>query len=199
MDLQMRMSDKRTSDCCHQVWMSPGMFQTLMTRRGRIGLLITVALITGAIALFGRFYGQHLAYEAMVERDTAIRNLEIQSQQLEAQRSSEDVQTSQLRAQVARLQASLDTIIPSRDAFTINPNQSLIVGGGHLTIGLVGVPLTDGVDLNINGKQYRLAVGDVVHVAADASTSCNVQVQSFDMFKAVFTASCNAAKTEKAS
>jgi hypothetical protein len=32
--------------------------------------------------------------------------------------------------------------------------------------------------------------GQIVEVAADSSTKCQVQVQSFDMFKAVLVASC---------
>jgi hypothetical protein len=170
-------------------------FQALMTRRGRIGLLVTAAVILAAIAIFGRLFGQHLAYQAMKERDGAIQKLEIQSQTLKAQYSSQDAQTSQLKAEVARLKALLNAMVPSQDAYSINPNQSLIVGDGHLTIGLVGGPLSNGVNLNVNGKQHFLAVGDVVHVAVDASTTCDVQVQSFDMFKAVLTASCNTTKT----
>jgi hypothetical protein len=171
------------------------MFQALMTRRGRIGLLITATVILAAIAIFGRLYGQHLAYQAMMERDSAIRKLEVQSQQLEAQRSSLDAQTSELKAEVGRLRALLNAMVPAQDTYSINPNQSLIVGEGHLTIGLVGGPLSNGINLNVNGKQHFLAVGDVIHVAVDASTTCAVQVQSFDMFKAVFTASCNSPKT----
>jgi hypothetical protein len=192
---KMSMSDTRTPTCPRQVWMSPLMFHALMTRRGRIGLLVTVTVIFAAIAIFGRLYGQHLAYQAMKDRDRAIQKLEIQSQQLEAQRSSQDAQTSELKAEVARLGALLNAMVPSRDAYSINPNQSLIVGDGRLTIGLIGGPLTNGINLNVNGKQHFLAVGDVIHVAVDGSTTCDVQVQSFDMFKAVFTASCNTPKS----
>jgi hypothetical protein len=195
----MRMSNKPTSQCPRQVWMSPGMFHALMTRRGRITLMLTAVLIIVLIAIFGRLYGQHLAYQAMVDRDSVIRNLENQSQRLEAQYSSQDSQTAELRAQIARLQAALNALEPSHDAYSINPNQSLIVGDGHLTVGLVGGPMTNGINLNVNGKQHFLAVGDVLQVAPDASTTCNVQVQSFDMFKAMFTASCNTAKAQKAS
>jgi len=172
------------------------MFRALMTRRGRIGLLLAAVLIIGAIGIFGRLYGQHLAHEAMQERDSAIRKLELQSQQLEAKHLSGEAETSELRAEIARLQASLSALVPSRNAYGINPNQSIVVGDGHLTIGLVGVPLSSGINLNVNGKQHLVAVGDVIHVAVDASTACNVRVQSFDMFKAVFTASCNTAKSQ---
>jgi hypothetical protein len=79
--------------------------------------------------------------------------------------------------------------------YSINPNQSLLVADGHLTIGLVGSPLTNGINININGKQQHAAVGDVIRVSPDTSTACVVQIESFDMFKAQFTASCGPAKT----
>jgi hypothetical protein len=70
----------------------------------------------------------------------------------------------------------------------------VIAADGRLTLGLVGPPTNDGINININGKQQLVAAGDVVRLAPDSSTSCQVEVQSFDMFKAVVTASCSAAK-----
>ena len=78
----------------------------------------------------------------------------------------------------------------------IVPNQSLIVADGRLTVGLVGSPANHGITININGKQQKVAAGDVIRVSPDASTACQVQVQSFDMFKAVLVASCAAAKSQ---
>ena len=74
------------------------------------------------------------------------------------------------------------------------PINRLIVAGGHLTIGLIGSPTNQGIIININGKQQLVVSGDIIRVAPDPSTSCQVAVQSFDMFKAVVTASCAAAK-----
>jgi hypothetical protein len=70
----------------------------------------------------------------------------------------------------------------------------VVVGDGRLTLGLVGLPTTDGVTINVNGKQYTVAAGAVIDVA-DASAPCKVAVQSFDMFKATVTASCSEPKT----
>ena len=94
-----------------------------------------------------------------------------------------------------RLQAKLDAIIPSENKYNIDPNQSLVLADGHLTVGLIGAPRDDGIDININGKRYSAVVGDVIRVTADPSTTCTVKIQSFDMFKAQFTASCAADKT----
>lgn len=176
--------------------MSSDAHSLLMTSRGRIFLVvITLALVAG-LAIFGRFYGQHLAYGAMQDRDSAIRQLETESQRLELVRTDQDTQVRELQTQVASLQAQLNAIRPSKNLYSINPNQSLLVADGHLTIGLVGSPLSNGVNININGKQQFATVGDVIHVAPDPSTACDVQIQSFDMFKAQLTASCAPTKTE---
>ena len=71
---------------------------------------------------------------------------------------------------------------------------ALIVAGGRLTIGLVGSPTNDSVNININGKQQSVATGDVVNIALDPPTTCQVRVQSFDMFRVVLGASCAAAQ-----
>jgi hypothetical protein len=41
-----------------------------------------------------------------------------------------------------------------------------------------------------------VAAGDVIRVSPDPSTACQVQIQSFDMFKAVLVASCAATKSQ---
>ena len=86
--------------------------------------------------------------------------------------------------------ATLDAIMPSQNIYNINPNQSLIAADGRLTIGMVGSPGNEGINLNVNGKQQKVAAGDVIRVSPDPSSACQVQIQSFDMFKAVLVASC---------
>jgi hypothetical protein len=175
--------------------MSADAHNLFMTSRGRVFLTIVVLVVIAGVAIFGRLYGQHLAYSAMVDRDGAIRQLETESQRLELERSDQDTQVKALQAQVASLKVQLNTVLPSNNLYSINPNQSLLVAG-RLTIGLVGGPLSNGINININGKQEFAAVGDVIHVLPDSSTACNVQIQSFDMFKAQFTASCGPTKTD---
>lgn len=158
--------------------------------------MITVSLaIVAAVAIFGRLYGQHLAYNAMQDRDTAIRQLEVERQQLELEKSGQLAHMTTMHTDVQRLQAKLDAVIPSENRYNIDPNQSLVLADGHLTVGLIGAPRDDGIDININGKRYSAVVGDVIHITADTSNACDVKIQSFDMFKAQFTASCAAAKT----
>jgi cell division protein FtsL len=166
-----------------------------MTRRGRVAVFAICLVIIAAVAIFGRFYGQHLAYGAMQDRDSAIRQLEVETQRLQLEKSSQSANMKTMHTEAARLQAQLDAIIPSQNRYNINPNQSMVVADGHLTIGLVGAPGPDGVQININGKRQMAVVGDVIHVTPDTSTACDVEIQSFDMFKAQFTASCASAKT----
>ena len=192
----MRISDTRTTDCQCEVFMSAAAHGLLMTRRGRVSLIAIALVLIAGVAAFGRVYGQHLAYGAMQDRDTAIRQLEVESQRLETARTNQDAQVRALQAQVANLQDHLNAIVPSSNMYSINPNQSLLVADGHLTVGLIGSPSINGVNINVNGKQQFAAVGDVIHVAPNPATACNVQIQSFDMFKAQFTASCAPTKTE---
>jgi hypothetical protein len=86
--------------------------------------------------------------------------------------------------------------MPSQNTYNINPNQSLIAADGRLTIGMIGSPGNEGINLNVNGKQQKVSAGDVIRVSPDAATACQVQIQSFDMFKAVLMASCAAAKSQ---
>jgi cell division protein FtsB len=163
----------------------------LTTRSGRLGLLLTSAFIIGAVAIGGRIYGQHLARQDMLERDRAIRQLETESQKLERQRANQNDQVATLQARLAQAQEKLDTVMPSKNTFSIDPNKSVVVADGRLTLGLVGLPTSNGVTINVNGKQFLAAAGDVIHVADDASVPCKVAVQSFDVFNATVTASCS--------
>src|SRR5580704_9299797 len=165
------ISDRRTTDCQRQVWMSADAHGLFMTRRGRVAVFAVCVVIIAAVAIFGRFYGQHLAYTAMQDRDSAIRQLELERQKLELEKSSQMSNMKDMHTEASRLQAQLDAIIPSQNRYYINPNQSLLVADGRLTIGLVGAPGPNGVEININGKRQMAVVGDVIHVAPDPSTA----------------------------
>jgi hypothetical protein len=192
----VRVSENPSSDCPRQVWVSPGIHSMLLTRGGRVRLMLLGVFLVVAVAVVGRIYGQHLAYQDMLARDSAIEQLERERQKLEIDKTDVNQQISSLESKLSRVQSALDTIIPSQDTYNIGPNQSLVVGGGHLTMGLVGTPTADGINLNLNGKQQQATVGDVIHLTADSSTTCTIKVQSFDMFKANITASCGLAKTQ---
>ena len=187
----MRISKRPTSSAPHQVWLSPGLHNLLTTRRGRLGLLFTASFSIGAVAIGGRIYGQHLAYQEMLERDRAMRKLETESQKLEREGANQNDEVAALQARLAQAEEKLNTVMPERDTYSLDPNKSVVIANGNLTLGLVGVPTSNGVTINVNGKEYTAAAGDVIHVADDASVPCKVAVQSFDVFNATVTASCS--------
>ena len=101
-----------------------------------------------------------------------------------------------MQAKLDKAQATLNAIMPSQNTFNIHPNQSLVVGDGRLTVGLVGSPSNESVTLDINGKRAVGGRRPGRQRGAGLLDQCQVQVQSFDMFKAVLFASCTGAKPQ---
>lgn len=162
------------------------------------GFVIGVACVITILAVLigGHLYGRFLSARDLGGRDNAIEQLVAQNQKTKRQLDEMSAKSTQLQIKLDQAQATLDGIMPAKDAYNITPNQSLIVGNGRLTVGMVGSPGNEGVTLNINGKTQVVAAGQVVDAAPDASTACHVQVQSFDMFKAVLVASCSGPKAQ---
>jgi hypothetical protein len=148
------------------------------------------------IMVGGYFWGRQFNIRDIQQRDAAIQQLQSDGQRLAADIADQNANLTSLRAELTSTKAALNAIMPSQNTYNINPNQSLIAADGRLTIGLIGSPGNDGINLNVNGKQQKVAAGDVIHVSADGSTACQVQIQSFDMFKAVLVASCATAKSQ---
>jgi uncharacterized coiled-coil protein SlyX len=164
--------------------------------RAEIRFVTAVAFIVACLGILigSHLYGQYLADREMAGRDTAIEQLQSESQRQKRSIDDLSAQLTDMQARLDRAQATLAVIMPTANTYNIVPNQSLIVADGHLTVGLVGAPANETVTLDVNGKQQALAAGQVVTIAPDPSTTCQLQVQSFDMFKAVLTASCSGAK-----
>jgi hypothetical protein len=156
-----------------------------MTREGRY--LLVTALMGGII---GYLLGLNSAYVELSAGKLALQQSRADNQKMKSERAGENVRAGAMESGIAKLQAKLDELVPSENTYNIKTNQSLIVGGGRVTVGLVGAPTNDSVILNINGKRQQLGTGDVLNVAADNQTNCQVRVQSFDMFKAIITATC---------
>ena len=154
-----------------------------------------VATIIGVL-VGGHLYGRYLASLEIGGRDNAMEQLRSQSQALKQQVNEKAAQLTQAQAKLQSTQATLESILPTKNTYNISPNQALIVGDGHLTVGMIGSPGNDSVVLDINGKQQAVGVGQVLKVAGDQSTNCLVAVQSFDVFKAVITAVCTTPKAE---
>jgi hypothetical protein len=148
------------------------------------------------IMVSGYFWGRQFNVRDLQRRDAAILQLQSDGQRLAADVADQNANLTALRAELSSTKAALDAIMPSQNRYNIIPNQSLIAADGRLTIGMVGSPGNEGINLNVNGKQQKAAAGDVIRVSPEASTACQVEVQSFDMFKAVLVASCAAAKSQ---
>lgn len=182
-----RTSANRTAD---------GGLRRRLMNDNRFVIAAACVIAIACILVGGHFYGRYLSARDLGGRDTAIEQLRAQTQNIKRQLDSKSAQATELDAKLKKVQAMLDSIMPSANRYNIQPNQSLVVGDGHLTVGLVGAPGNESVTLNINGKDLSLGAGQVVKVTPDASIDCQVQVQSFDMFKAVLLASCAGAKPQ---
>jgi hypothetical protein len=154
-------------------------------RRGLLTIILVLAAIVGAYAL-----GLQMAFRELANSKQLVLQLQTESQKFKDQITLQKTKVLGLQTTAARLAATLNELMPSKGTYQIAANQSLIVAEGRLTVGLVGSPTNQGVSINVNGKQQMAASGDVIEVAVDASTTCHVRVQAFDMFKALVTATC---------
>jgi FlaG/FlaF family flagellin (archaellin) len=148
-----------------------------------VAVFVILAAIIGAYVL-----GLEQIYRDLANSKQLVLQLQTESQKTKDQIAAQNATLIGLRTTLAQLQSTLDELMPSKGTYRLAVNQSLIVAGGRITVGLVGAPSNQAVTLNINGKQQVAAPGDVI----DAPPDCRVRVQSFDMFKATITATCGA-------
>jgi hypothetical protein len=160
-----------------------------------VTLIASIVIILGSL-IGGHLYGRFLAARDLGGRESAIEQMRAESQKQKRDIDEKSAQLTELQRKVMDAQAALEAILPQKDTYNIVPNQTLIVGDGHLTLGLIGSPANEGVLLNLNGKQQMVPAGQVITVAPDATTNCQVSVQSFDMFKALVHATCSGAKPQ---
>ena len=158
-------------------------------------ILIAIIIIVGSL-IGGHLYGRYLSSIDLAEREAQIEQLRAESQKQKRDIDSKSQQLTALQDKLTKTQAALDAIMPSAHTYNINPNQTLILGDGHLTVGMVGSPANDSVLLNVNGKSQTLAAGQTLSIAPDPATQCRINLQSFDVFKAVIVATCAAAKAQ---
>ena len=154
-------------------------------RRGLLTIVLVLAAIVAAFVI-----GLQTSLRELTNAKQLILQLQTESQKFKDQTALQNAKVLSLQSTAARLAATLNELMPSKGTYQIAANQSLIVANGRLTVGLVGSPTNQGIAININGKQQMVASGDVIEVAVDASTTCHVRVQAFDMFKALVTAAC---------
>ena len=156
--------------------------------------LFFFGILVGAASAY--LLGLELAYRDMVDVKRQTLQLQSENQRLKRQIVQQDSTLIAAQAKLKSAQAALDEMMPSANTYTISPNQSMMIAGGRLSVGLIGSPTNDSVTMNINGKRQPVSTGDVVNVALNPSTTCHVRVESFDMFKAIVTASCEPARPQ---
>ncbi len=159
---------------------------------GRFLVISVSVLLMVCGAVGGYVIGHNTALRPLADANELIGRLQPENQRLKQQTLSQATDIATLQTQLVAAQTTLNGVLPAENTFNINVNQSLIVAGGHLTIGLIGPPSNRAITLNINGKQYAAATGDVFDLSPDPATACEVRVQSFDMFSAVINAVCSA-------
>jgi hypothetical protein len=163
-----------------------------MTTAGRVITGIVCALVILAFVI-GTYFTARIAGDTDLKAAN-LRVVQVQNdnQKLIAENTDLLGTIADLQLRIKAAQAKLAQIMPTDNTYNINPNQAVMVGNGRLAVGLVGSPTNEGVNLNINGKQQLVPAGMTITSVLDPSTTCQVGVQSFDMFRAVVTANCSA-------
>jgi hypothetical protein len=175
---------------------SPQLVYLFTTTGGRVIIGAVCLFVVFAVAIGSYFAARISGDSELKSANLRIVQLQSDNQKLVADNTDQLGTIADLQLQVKNAQAKLAVILPTENTYNINPNQALLVANGLLTVGLVGSPRNESINLNINGKPQNAVVGTPINIAPDASTNCQVTVQSFDMFKAVITATCAAAKPQ---
>jgi len=187
--------DNKRADGSVQSGVSSRAAWRLLTRRRRALILFIETMLILIVAVIGHLTGRELGRRNLEKREEIIIELREELQKRGGELGRRTDQLTALQLKLNGVQAALDAILPSENTFNIVPNQSLLVAGGRITVGLIGQPANFTVTLNINGKEHALAAGDAIAVVNDDKTTCHVTVQSFDMFKATFNTACGAKKS----
>ena len=156
--------------------------------RSRLVIVGVIILACGAIA--GYFYGIQSVKGSIQTRDDNILRLTEKAQQLDQKLMQQAQIIAKKDEELNHAQATMTAMVPAKNTYDLKPNQSIIVAEGRLTIGLIGAPTNNSVNININGKNITAVAGDVMKIEADPSTFCQIRVKSFDMFEAVVNAIC---------
>lgn len=164
----------------------------MLTRRRRTAILLIETLLIVAVALIGHVTGREMARRQLVQRDLTIQQLREERLQASTELNLRADRILTLETRLKHVEGVLHEIVPDQGIYVIRPNQSLVVAGGRVVVGLVDSPANRGVSINVNGKQQFAAAGDTITTTTGEGPTCQVTIQSFDMFKAVLHATCAA-------
>jgi hypothetical protein len=182
-------SDRSTStaDEAARSWVN-----TLIWLRPVLGILLLLALAITSYTL-----GRHSADDAVDYHRTLNTKLDGEIGQLRLDNTKKTARIADLQAQIDGIKKKIAALMPPpENTYHIDANRSLTVAGGLLTVGLIGTPGNDSVNLNINSNQYTAAAGQTINVSPDPSTHCRIEVVSFDILQsmAIVSATCDAVK-----
>jgi hypothetical protein len=154
---------------------------TSALRALRLGVILVVAIV-------GFILGVSIGNRDRIGDANIIKELTADKDKLTAERIALQKQIFELREQRDKVNNKLEAIMPSPNIYRIKPNESQTVPIGRLTVGLVGTPGNQSIELNINDKKYRAQAGDI----NDIAMACRVEVVSFSVIDAnvMVTASC---------
>jgi hypothetical protein len=79
------------------------------------------------------------------------------------------------------MKAKYDEVLSSTRNLEIKANETKPMSIASIEIGVIGTPMIDSVNLNVNGKKQVVSAGDVVSV----DFTCNIRVLSIDLLKSV--------------
>jgi cell division protein FtsB len=162
------------------------------TLAGRKLVLLVLLLFLGAFV--GFTYRGHVDDADITDSNQQVLKYRSENGKLKAQIFDLNSKLEQARAQIDSLRDKMQSMSPSESSYVVGVNKSMVVAGGDLTIGLIGSPTSENLRINVNGKEHLATAGDVIQVDPNPSTKCKVTIQSFDMFKAVVTATCEGTK-----
>jgi hypothetical protein len=151
------------------------------------GVILVVAIVCFTLGVSA---GYHVV---PVGAQLIIRNLTADKDRLTAEKIALEKQTFELREQLDKVNKRLEAIIPSPNMYKIKPNESQTVPIGRLTVGLVGTPGNQSVELNVNDKKYRAQAGDI----NDFAMACRVEVVSFNVIEANVVVNANCTETKR--
>lgn len=160
--------------------------------RGRSGIkILLVPIVLLIVSGIGGFTLRGRMDEARVG-DANQRFLQHRSEnkELKSQIFSLSEKLERTMTEVGAAQDGLKTIMPSENTYVVKVNHAIIIEGGYLTVGLIGPPTSEYLEINVNGKHHLTTAGDVIDVTPSLSLRCKVAIQSFDMFSVVIAVSC---------
>jgi hypothetical protein len=169
---------------------------TALLRQNDLGTIVACLAVILAVGFVSFILGVNTGDREVAGFKGAMLRLQDDNQKLTADNQRLQAKLVDLQAKLAKAQAALNSIMPSADTYQIGQNNSVKLADGRLTIGLVGTPGNNSIDLNVNGKQYSGFAGTVINIPVDPSTNCRLEILSFDVLSSQVTvnATCTTAK-----